>query len=49
MPFELIMGTTPITIPLSFENTKYPIIEERLKNLTKDQEEALAAHEFARN
>ena len=47
-PFELIMGMAPISIPSSFENTKFPAIEERLKNLTKDREEALAAHEFAR-
>ena len=47
-PFKLIMGMTPIAIPLSFKNTKYPAIEERLKGLMKDQEEALAAHKFAR-
>ena len=48
-PFELILGVTPIAIPLSFENTKFPAIEDRIKTLTKDREEAIAAHEFARN
>ena len=47
--FELMMGTTPIAIPLSFKNTKFPSVEERLKKLTQDREEALAAHELARS
>ena len=38
----------PVAIPLSFENTKFPSVEERIKTLARDQEEALAAHEFAR-
>ena len=48
-PFELMLGTTPVAIPLSFENTKYPTIKERMQNLIKQWEEALAAHELARN
>jgi len=47
-PFELMMGTQPLAIPISFENTKFPSVEERLKNLLKDREEAIAAHELAR-
>ena len=46
--FELMLGITPVAIPLTFEHTKYPSIEEKMKNLIKDQEEALAAHELAR-
>lgn len=48
-PFELMYGTSPLALPTSFENTKYPHIEERIKNLTKNREEALAAHEIARS
>ena len=35
-PFELMLGTTPVAIPLTFEHTKYPSIEEKIKNLIKD-------------
>jgi transposase InsO family protein len=47
-PFELMFGDSPIAIPLSFENTKFPTIEEKMKTLIKNREEALAAHELAR-
>ena len=43
-----MLGIAPVAIPLTFEHTKYPSIEEKMKNLIKDQEEALAAHELAR-
>ena len=43
-PFKLMLGITPVAIPLTFEHTKYLSIEEKMKNLIKDQEEALAAH-----
>ena len=43
-----MFGDSPIAIPYSFENTKYPAIEEKMKTLIKNQEEALAAHEIAR-
>ena len=32
-PFELMFWESPIAIPLSFENTKYPLIEERMETL----------------
>ena len=38
----------PVAIPLAFEHTKYPSIEEKINNLIKNWEEALAAHELAR-
>ena len=41
-PFELMLGITPVAIPLSFENTKYLTIEERMKKLLQEREEALA-------
>src|SRR5208282_3764925 len=47
-PFELMFGESPRAIPTTFENTKFPSIDERLKQLVKDREEALAAHELAR-
>ena len=47
-PFELILGDNPIAIPLTFTHTKYPIIEEKMKQLLHEREEALAAHELAR-
>ena len=44
-----MLGITPVAIPISFENTKYPTIEEKMKKLIRDWEEALAAHELARS
>ena len=37
-----------MAIPLAFKHMKYPSIEEKMNNLIKNQEEALAAHELAR-
>jgi transposase InsO family protein len=48
-PFELILGEYPVAIPLSFETMKYPNIEDKIKILLRNREEALAAHELARN
>ena len=42
-----MFGESPVAIPLSFENTKYPSIEDKMKTLIKNREEALAAHELA--
>ncbi len=44
-----MMGTSPLAIPTSFESTKFPTIDERLQQLSKDRQEALAAHEIARS
>ena len=43
-----MLGINLVAIPLSFENTKYLTIEERMKKLVKEREEALAAHELER-
>ena len=43
-----MLGITPVAIPLAFEHTKYLSIEEKMNNLIKNWEEALAAHELAR-
>ena len=48
-PFELMFGDSPVAIPLSFENTRYPSIEEKMGTLLRNREEALAAHELARS
>ena len=47
--FELIMGESPKAIPKVFENTKFPSIDEKIKRMMMDREEALAAHELARS
>ena len=43
-----MFGNSPVSIPTSFEHTKFPTIEEKLKHLQADRQEALAAHEFSR-
>ena len=48
-PFELMFGESPLAIPLSFERTKYPAIQDRMKSLIQNREEALAAHELTRS
>ena len=45
--FELMHGEAPLVIPTSFENTKFPSVAEKIKNLVTSREEALAAHELA--
>ena len=48
-PFELIQGESPIALPITFEHTKFPMIEDKIKLLIRNREEALAAHELARS
>ena len=48
-PFELMFGESPIAIPLTFKSTKYPTVENKMKTLQQNREEALAAHELARS
>jgi hypothetical protein len=43
-----MMGVNPLAIPLTHEYTQYPSVEERVGGLINMREEALAAHEFAR-
>jgi hypothetical protein len=47
--FKLINGKAPIAIPMTFENTKFPSVAEKIKNLVTSREEALAAHELPRS
>ena len=48
-PFKIMFGESPLAIPLTFENTKYPAMEERMKTLLWNWEEALASHELAQS
>ena len=43
-----MQGESPKAFPTTFENTKFPAITDKLKQLLADREEALAAHELAR-
>ena len=47
-PFELIYGTKPIALPEASEKTNSPIANDRISQLFKLHEEALATHELAR-
>ena len=47
-PFKIMFGSSPIAIPYTFENTKFPNLEDKMKMLQRNQEEVLAAHELAR-
>ena len=47
--FELMHGKALLAILTSFENTKFPSVAEKIKNLVTSQEEALAAHELAKS
>ena len=48
IPFELILGDNPISVPITFQHTKHPNIEEKMKQMIQEREEALAAHKLAR-
>ena len=41
-------GLSPLAIPTSFENTKFPSVDDWIKQLQSNREEALAAHELTR-
>jgi hypothetical protein len=41
-------GEAPVAIQMTFENTKFPSVAEKIKNLVTSRE-ALAAHELARS
>ena len=46
---HLIFGESPVAIPLSFKSTKYPSMEDKMKTLLQNRQEALAAHKLARS
>lgn len=47
-PFYLMMGYNPSLIPIAYPKTNVPLVQERLFDLQKARDEALAAHELAR-
>jgi hypothetical protein len=47
-PFFLMMGYEPRDIPLAFDRSDLPAVEERMRLLLRAREEATAAHELAR-
>jgi RNase H-like domain found in reverse transcriptase/Reverse transcriptase (RNA-dependent DNA polymerase)/Integrase zinc binding domain len=48
LPFYLMMGYHPWAIPIAYEKTNIPTAEQRIAQLLWAREEALAAHELAR-
>ena len=46
-PFQLIYGTKPIALPEASEKTNSPVANDRINQLYKSREEALATHELA--
>jgi hypothetical protein len=42
-------GEASVAISMTFENTKFPSVAKKIKNLVTSREEALAAHELARS
>jgi hypothetical protein len=42
-------GKAPVVILTTFENTKFPSVAKKIKNLVTSREKALAAHELARS
>jgi hypothetical protein len=42
-------GESPIAVPLAFEHTRYPSVDEKMETLLRNRQEALAAHELARS
>jgi Chromo (CHRromatin Organisation MOdifier) domain len=46
--FEIIQGESPKALPLTYKNTKFPSIDNKVKQMMTDRDEALAAHKLAR-
>jgi hypothetical protein len=47
-PFQLMYGTKPVALPEVSEKTNSPVANNRINQLCKSREEALAAHDLAR-
>jgi hypothetical protein len=47
-PFQLMYGTKPVALPEVSEKTNSPVANDRINQLYKTREEALAAHDLAR-
>ena len=47
-PFQIILGSDPKGLPTVYSRIKAPAVEHRLNEIMKIRQEALAAHELAR-
>jgi hypothetical protein len=47
-PFQLMYGSDPVGIPTVTSNIKAPSVEHHLDDIMRNRQEALAAHELAR-
>jgi hypothetical protein len=45
--FEIVQGESPKALPLTYKNTKFSSINDKIKQIMTDRDEALAAHELA--
>jgi RNase H-like domain found in reverse transcriptase/Integrase zinc binding domain/Integrase core domain len=45
--FEIIQGESPKALPLTYKTTKFPSIDDKIKQMMTDWDEALAAHKLA--
>jgi hypothetical protein len=46
--FKIIQGESLKALPLTYKNTKFPSIDDKVKQMMADRDKALAAHELAR-
>ena len=44
----MMFGDSPQVVPHSFKNRRFPAVEAKMKQLQKNREEALTAHELVR-
>jgi hypothetical protein len=45
--FEIIQGESSKALPLTYENTKFPSIDDKIKQMMTNWDKALAAHKLA--
>jgi hypothetical protein len=45
--FKIIQGESPKALLLTYKNTKFPSIDDKVKQMMADRDEALAAHKLA--
>jgi hypothetical protein len=45
--FEIIQGESPKALQLTYKNTKFPSINDKIKQMMTNRDKTLAAHELA--
>jgi Integrase zinc binding domain len=45
--FKIIQGESPKVLPLTYENTEFPSIDDKIKQMMTNRDKALAAHKLA--